>query len=353
MNKDELLNLLDDNDVRQKIFTIVSEPDAEEIFHDAPTPVDTADKIHNAPPTFDDEKSFALEDENRRLKEQMHAANQRADKAERQLDTLRGDNFQLRNSLAQSQQRARKFQEDAAARQDAYETERQRAQSLQHDLDNARGKNSRLADSLSQSEQTARALQDKLNEWQQTFDRERRRAQSLQRDLDDARDKISRLENSVTRLRESVDKLNAQLKTRFARGWELYQNYQRVGAHARQLLQGVFPREDFTSFICGGAQSDKLDTLWDVLRECVMGGRQEDAEILWEVFEYCIELVNAANEHTSYSILPVKVGDRFDSDVHSEAPGSRAQGRIANIFLPGYQNDYNGRVARKSIVQVS
>ena len=84
-----------------------------------------------------------------------------------------------------------------------------------------------------------------------------------------------------------------------------------------------------------------------------MNRRQQDAEILGEIFEYCLELVNASKAQASYSILPVNVGDRFDSDVHIEAPGSRAQGTVAAVYLPGYRNDYSGKIIRKSIVQVS
>ncbi len=178
-----------------------------------------------------------------------------------------------------------------------------------------------------------------MAEWQKTFTREEQRNKSLQQDLDDANQKISDLEG--------------QLQQRFARGWELFKKYQTIGAHARQLLQGVFTRENFMSFICGGAQSESLEKIWDVLRECVMNSRQHDAEILWEVFEYSLELVNSSRAQVSYSILPVSDGDRFDSDLHTEAPGSRAQGKVARVYLPGFRNDYNRRIIKKSIVQVS
>ena len=189
---------------------------------------------------------------------------------------------------------------------------------LETELNNLRGENYRLKNELAKAQ---------------------RCVQNLQRDLDAANDKIS--------------ELDSQLNERFARGWELFQKYQLVGSHARELLQGVFPREDFMAFICGGAQVDSLGTLWDVLRECVMNRRQQDAQILSEVFEYCLKLVNSSKAQASYSILPVNVGERFDSDVHSEAPGSRAQGKISVVYLPGYRNDYSGRIIKKSVVQVS
>ncbi len=176
-------------------------------------------------------------------------------------------------------------------------------------------------------------LQREVYAWKEKFNAEQERSEKLQKDFDDAEGKLSKLED-------------------FTRGFELYQKYQGVGYHAQQLLTGVFTRKDFTSFICGGAQVNSLETIWDVWRECVMGGKNQDAKILCEVFMYCLGLVNASKVQASYSILPVKVGDPFDSDIHVEAPGSRAQGKISEVYLPGYRNNYNQRIIKKSIVKV-
>ena len=330
MTKHELLQLLDDAEVQRKILRIVNEPTKN---FSTPTILEE--------PSAPDEKFSRLEGENNpseaqqrvedlerqvqtaRLKNsqleiEKNSALQRAATAERQLGDLRSDNFRLKNNLSEAQRRV---------------------EDLERQIQNAQYKNSRLESSLSQSERSSKALQSKLAEWQETFTREQQRAKTLQQDLDAANRKISDLEG--------------QLQQRFARGWELFQKYQSVGSHARQLLQGVFTRDNFMSFICGGAQSESLEKIWDVLRECVMNSRQHDAEILCEVFEYSLELVNSSRGQGSYSILPVNVGDRFDSDIHTEAPGSRAQGRVAQVYLPGFRNDYNRRIIRKSIVQVS
>lgn len=280
MTNYELLRLLDDTEVQEKILKIVNE---QKIFSEPATP-------SYEPASADDEKISRLEDEN----------------------------FRLKNSLSQSQQRVKNLEEQ---------------------IQNAQYKNSRLENSLSQSERSSKDLQSKLAEWQKTFTREQQRAESLQQELDAANLKISDLEG--------------QLQQRFSRGWQLFQKYQSLGAHSRQLLQGVFTRDNFTSFICGCAQSESLEKIWDVLRECVMNSRQHDAEILWQVFEYSLELVNSSRAQVSYSILPVSEGDRFDSELHSEAPGSRAQGKVAQVHLPGFRNDYNRRIIRKSIVQVN
>lgn len=302
MTKYELLRLLDDVEVQEKILRIIKEP---EILSESIKPPEEISS------PVDDEKFSRLELE-------KNSALQRAKTAESQLNELRSENLRLKNSFSQAQQRV---------------------EDLEKQIQNAQSKNSRLENSLSQSERSSRDLQSKLAEWQKTFTREQQHNKNLQHELDAAQLKISDLEE--------------QLQQRFSRGWELFQKYQSVGTHSRQLLQGVFTRDNFMSFICGGAQSESLEKIWDVLRECVMNSRQNDAEILWEVFEYSLELVNSSRAQVSYSILPVNVGDRFDSDLHTEAPGSRAQGKVARVYLPGFRNDYNRRIIKKSIVQVS
>ena len=157
----------------------------------------------------------------------------------------------------------------------------------------------------------------------------------------------------IDKLKSTVSELRAELSQRLDEGWRLFQKYPQVSAHVRQLLNGVFTREnDFMSFICGGAQTNSLETLWDVRRECVMHDQQQDEEILRAIFVYCLQLVSASKIQARYSLLPVREGDRFDSDVHIEGPNSRAQGRIVRVYLAGYRNDYNGKIIRKSIVQV-
>ena len=175
-----------------------------------------------------------------------------------------------------------------------------------------------------------------------------------QSELNALRTENARLEREKSSLQETLRRMREESAQRFERGWELFKQYRNVSEHSRQILRsGVFTRDDdFMSFICGGAQTGSLETLWDSTRECVLKSRQQDAGILWEIFEYCIELVNSSRVQAQYSILTVDEGDRFDSDVHTEGPKSRAQGKVIGVYLPGYRNNYNGRIMRKSIVQV-
>lgn len=218
--------------------------------------------------------------------------------------------------------------------------------------------NYRFKRDLAQSDQKIKALQSELDGWKKSARDSERQLEEMrrqfQRDLSDRDATIARLERDNSSLQGKIRQLSEQSAQRFERGWELFERYQKVSAHARQILKGVFTRDgDFTSFICGGAQADSLKILWDELRDCVLSGRRDDAAILWNIFEYCLELVNASKSQKIYSILPVREGERFDSDVHEEGPDSRAQGKVSKVYLPGYKNAYKGEIVRKSIVQVS
>lgn len=294
MDKGMLLRLLDDDEVQRKILSIVrAEPQpskpAANVFSD-----------NVRPPSM--------------LERQSQDA--------RQLQEARQENYQLKKDLAQSAQKINALQSELdGLKKSARDSERR--------LEETRRQFER------QSEETRRQFQRALSERDATIDR-------LERDN-------SSLQGTLKRVRE-------QSAQRFERGWELFQRYQKVSAHARQMLKetGVFIRDgDFTSFICGGAQAESLKMLWDELKDCVLSGRRDDAAILWDIFEYCVELVNASKSQKIYSVLPVQEGDRFDSDVHEEGPNSRAQGKVSKIYLKGYKNIFNGELVRKSIVQVN
>lgn len=334
MDKNLLLDLLDDVDVQRKIFRLV---DGHKTFAaNTATVEEISSRLEESsqPPEQKNSspENFSRTDEVQRLKGQLRTladeksdALKRATTAESQLESLRTENSLLKNSLAKVQQQVK---------------------DLNRQIQTTQYENSRLSNSLSQAQRQAKNFKAERDSKQILLEESERQTETYWQQLTDAQKEISRLESSV-------DELNAQLQQNFSRGRELFQKYQRVGLHARQILgTGVFVRNDFTSFICGGAQVDSLEKIWAVMSECVSGGRQSDVDILREIFEYCLELVNASRTQATYSILPVNVGDRFDSDFHSEGADSRAQGRIVKIYLRGFRNDYNGRVVRKSIVQV-
>lgn len=147
--------------------------------------------------------------------------------------------------------------------------------------------------------------------------------------------------------------LRRELEQRFAQGKELYENLEHVDDYIRSLLDGAIPRKGFEAFIIGLAQDRSLPFVWDAVREAMRKGCETDElTVLWNLFEYSVALVNAGKSQDIYAIDDVHEGDVFDVDEHTLVDGSRAQGSITEVVLPGYRNTYSGRIERKSLVRI-
>ncbi|MDO5295363.1 MAG: hypothetical protein Q4F00_01810 [bacterium] len=178
-------------------------------------------------------------------------------------------------------------------------------------------------------------------------------AQRLQVSLDALRGEADSLRTTNQQQSQELERLRQELAQRFPEGWKLFQAYHSVSQPTRELLRGVFVRgNDFTSFICGAAQSASLEKIWKTVKGCISQGNTRDADILWDIFAYAVKLVNASKPEKVYEILQAEPGMPFDLEVHALAPGSRAQGNIREIYLQGYKNVYVGRVEQKSIVSL-
>lgn len=250
-------------------------------------------------------------------------------KSEREYEA---ENKELRGKLMESEQRIRELSE-------TIERLKRESADTQGLLSEAGREKDRLRRELSYQANTCRELTLKI--------------QGLESNINDFRESADALKQKTTRLKRENEEQAQILSQRFADGWEFFCAYQKVSAQSKRLLSGVFVKpDDFTSFICGGAQDRSLEKIWDVIKGCLSQGNTKDADILWDIFEYAVELVNSAKTERIYEIMDVKPGTPFDLDLHALAAGSKAQGNIQEVYLLGYKNVYAGRVERKSIVNV-
>lgn len=337
MNIEEFIQMLHKAEIQKEILRIVKDGQSG-IFDDASDKEAANNYIaNNAPRPFvsdefspsqtadgnEKEKIRILEGENARLKEEV---------------------LEMRNKLKQAQI--------------ACNNAKNHIQDIESELKGCQRQIINLNGALNEYKQSIHDLQDENAKWSNAYETEKQKSSMLslkfQNEVEALKQENQRLEQRKNSIEKANKSLQYQLEQRFSRGWELFETYQNVEAHTKQLLHnGVFTQEtNFMSFICGGAQISSLEKLWEALRECIMYGQQKDAEILWEIFEYCIELVNSSKTQAKYEILSVNEGDRFDPDIHTEGPNSMAQGKVLNVYLPGYQNTYNGKIIKKSIVQV-
>lgn len=179
------------------------------------------------------------------------------------------------------------------------------------------------------------------------------RLEQVQREAAQARQERERAQGEARSLRQEAKDADKALSQRFAEGWRLYQQYQQVGDYLRGLLTGVFARPGFEAFIIGAAQERSLRPLWSATREALMKCRDESsANILWDIFQYSLGLVNQSRADDVFAIENVAVGDRYDIERHALTGGSRVQGTVRVVHLPGYRNVRTGDVVCKSLVEI-
>lgn len=179
------------------------------------------------------------------------------------------------------------------------------------------------------------------------------RLEQVQRDSAQARQERDQAQGEARSLRQEAKDADKALSQRFAEGWRLYQQYQQVSDYLRGLLTGVFARPGFEAFIIGAAQERSLRPLWSATREALMKCRDESsANILWDIFQYSLGLVNQSRPDDVFVLEDVAVGDRYDIERHALTGGSRVQGTVRVVHLPGYRNVRTGDVICKSLVEI-
>lgn len=180
------------------------------------------------------------------------------------------------------------------------------------------------------------------------------------------RDEIGKLNNKVEVYERSlqgkdkqIDKLqseNSQLQQKlsesFEEGRSIYEAYQNINEHSKQLLSSIFARDSFEAFICSGCQDRALQKIWDVTFACCNDGNVDDANVLFRAFKYFLVMVNNTCDQDIYALLSVDIGESFDNDYHIPFKGSRSQGVVAQIIIPGYYNVLTNQLLQKAVVFV-
>ena len=261
------------------------------------------------------------------------------EKAQQEIDALTereqqalADGERYRQAFEQAQQQCRDLEEQGTALRQSLEQMQREAAQAQLKRDQARRQCRDL-------EEQGTAL--------------RRRLEQVQRDSAQARQERDQAQGEARSLRQEAKDADKALSQRFAEGWRLYQQYQQVSDYLRGLLTGVFARPGFEAFIIGAAQERSLRPLWSATREALMKCRDESsANILWDIFQYSLGLVNQSRPDDVFAIENVAVGDRYDIERHALTGGSRVQGTVRIVHLPGYRNVRTGDIVCKSLVEI-
>ena len=299
-----------------------------------------------------------LLDERDKLNGQLTILNNEKESAEKQRKDLQADLEKIRGEKISVEGELNTLQtelEKVCGEKISVEDERNK---LQADFD----KICREKISVEDERNKLQAALDKICREKISVEDERNR---LQADLEKIRGEKISVEDERNRLQANFDKirgekisvegerdnLKQQLAERFADGWELYQKFLSLDESTRE--NSGLRAENFMAFICSGAQMKRLEGIWESAIESKRAGRINDAEIIWNVFAYCVRLVNAAQGDDIIEILDTQIGDRYDTDKHSTSmTNSSTQGVVREIILAGYRNNNSRKIVRKSNVRV-
>ena len=210
-------------------------------------------------------------------------------------------------------------------------------------------------ENLSAERDKLQAERDKLQAELESMRRDKNSVVAERDKLRGELESMRRDKNSVVaerdKLRGELAELQTQLDERFADGWALYKTFLMLDDEERENSGLYF--DNFKEFICSGAQQKRLEGVWEAALDCKRGGKFDDAKIFWEIFKYCVGLVNAAQGTQVISILNTQIGERYDTTNHSTSgTDSPTQGVVQEIILAGYQNNLSRKIIRKSNVRL-
>lgn len=166
-------------------------------------------------------------------------------------------------------------------------------------------------------------------------------------------------EQKLQQCHREVEKWQENQKTQeamtapFAEALHIYQQVQSLSPELKKRVQAYFKSYTPVSFIVCTGQGNNLLSLWDIAKEENKNCSVEDKRILLALLNYCIERVNDSCGMPRYALRQDKVGERFDSRLHSRsADSSPHSGPIQKVILPGIVQVDTGEVKRPSVVRV-
>lgn len=171
---------------------------------------------------------------------------------------------------------------------------------------------------------------------------------------DRLRSEKERMERELSQAQTKLAEKDTQLQQRFSRGWDIWRQYQQLTNGTKESMQRIIAHaDDFTSFICCGAQSDAPEVIWDIMSDCWEKKLLGDLAILREIFAYSLELVNSTKTKPLFEILSVKPGDKYDRKHHLVDPFCEVQqGNVEKVCVQGFRNVFVNKVIRQSLVSL-
>lgn len=134
---------------------------------------------------------------------------------------------------------------------------------------------------------------------------------------------------------------------------QMFNNYKNLPPDIKTSLKGIFKAETYENFIACGCQRSNIDTLWEFIKNRTVNMELSHLTELNEIFVYFIELFNGVSSNPVLKIQDVAIGEAFDTAEHIRTKNGKSSGKIAEVYLAGYQNILNNKILNKAIVRVN
>ena len=276
----------------------------------------------------------------RELKEEIEAEIQRLCEESRQLsDRLRQQEEETKTAqeeLLRQREAAETYRAEAEKGREETDSLRKEIDLLRKETESLRAESGQLFDRLRQQEEETKTAQEELS-------RQREAAETYRAEAEKGREETDSL-------RKELSKAKALLRKHFEKGDAIFSAYRSLPVERRERLSRVIRSEDdFESFICCLTQEEAMKAFWDMAKEADACGDVALRDRLYEIFVYSLALVNRTRNRP-FELLSVKKGAAFARDEMEPAAGSKAQGKVQDVRLPGFRNLYTDAVERKSVV---
>ena len=337
---EDLLNLLDTPEVRQKIVDIIKESPAEDMLvnrfcphgGDVSAPSDPAnsipaeaagasDGLQTVPPESDSANPQndmseiqirELRSENGKLTEDLAAANETIGELEDEKTRLQGENVKLAEDLAAANETIGELEDEKTRLQ---------------------GENVKLTEDLAAANETIGELEKEKTQLQGENRKLSGRVRSLGQDL-------AKAENELNVLRDIIRPVQ-----------DIYMEYQKLPASIKQNLSSVFTGNSMWSFYFCGMREEALIALWNQWKHLLDQNKEPD-ESLIKLFYFFVEHLNSIHEVPEYKIVEPEKGSVFNYEIAISDSSGNSQGKVVRVIIPGLSYAKSGRIIKKPIVLV-
>lgn len=312
MEKEKLLQLLEEKEIIEKIKEIVS----------SEYPQKSKEQ-----PTF---SFFNKEDDNKKKEKKKEK-----EKLEKQIDALEKENLNLTKQLKEIQTQRNYYYSQLEEKQNQLQSivteTKEHKKILMKTLENTKMENSKLEQRINKLTTELQSIKNENVMLRNENAMEKETIAKSHKELLMAQDKAIYYQRKY----KNIDKY--------------FEAYVSLGNGVHQDLERVLSAESPEIFFCYGTQWSNIEALWDFISYKLTKYPPHDIEVLNSIFDYFFQCYQ--NISGNYKRLQVNVGEEFDDDIHTRASNSEARGTISEVLLVGYEGTRNGKI-KKSIVRI-